>query len=82
MQESLTNIMRHSAAHTAAVTLSWSVEELRIQVVDDGPADGQSGAGAGLTGLRERVELFGGTLHAGPRSPAGFVVDARLPVQL
>ena len=35
--------------------------------------------GSGLVGMRERVNLFGGELHAGPHPDGGFVVDARLP---
>ena len=39
-----------------------------------------SGSGRGLHGLRERVELLGGELQAGPRPGGGFRVRAQLPV--
>jgi len=35
--------------------------------------------GHGITGMRERVEALGGTLHAGPRPAGGFRVSAVLP---
>jgi signal transduction histidine kinase len=38
------------------------------------------GSGRGLAGIRERVELFGGSLSAGPQAPYGFVVCADIPV--
>jgi hypothetical protein len=53
-----------------------------VTVTDDGkgtagPSDGQ---GHGLIGMRERVELFGGTVSAGPRPGGGYRVAATLPV--
>jgi signal transduction histidine kinase len=36
---------------------------------------------SGLVGMRERVHLFGGELHAGPGPDGGFTVDARLPIR-
>jgi hypothetical protein len=37
-------------------------------------------AGYGLVGMRERITLLGGTMHAGPREPAGWEVTATLPL--
>jgi signal transduction histidine kinase len=39
------------------------------------------GSGWGLAGLRERVELLGGSLHAGPRPDGGYEVTASIPTQ-
>ena len=82
-QESLTNVLRHSAARSARVTLRRLDGALQVTVTDDGPArTGQSGGGLGLRGLRERVVAHGGTFHAGPRADgaaAGFEVSATLP---
>jgi signal transduction histidine kinase len=84
IQESLTNVLRHSAARSARVTLHRLDGALQVTVSDDGPArPGQSGGGLGLRGLRERVAAHGGTFHAGPRADgaaAGFEVSATLPV--
>ena len=46
--------------------------------------DGQGGTadpskGAGLTGMKERVKVYGGTLATGPSPSGGFVVHAVLP---
>jgi len=87
IQESLTNVLRHSAARSARVALRRLDGALQVTVTDDGPArpprPGQSGGGLGLPGLRERVAAHGGTFRAGPRTDGaatGFEVSATLPV--
>ena len=82
VQESLTNTRKHGGlAAAAAVTLRYEPDGLLVQVTDDGlgaaaPGDG---AGHGLTGMRERIEMYGGTVQAGPLPGGGYQVTARLP---
>jgi signal transduction histidine kinase len=81
VQESLTNTRKHAGlAATAAVTLRYEPEELIIEVIDDGiAATAGEGSGHGLAGMRERVGMYGGTIHAGPLPGGGFGVTARIP---
>jgi signal transduction histidine kinase len=81
MQEGLTNSLKHArAAHVRAV-LRYREDELQVDVADDGVAGGNGvGTGRGLAGMRERVEVFGGTLEAGPRPSGGWTLHATFPV--
>ena len=85
VQESLSNASQH--AHGAAVTVSVDHETNAVQLrVTNGPGDpadppgNERGPGHGLTGMRERVALLGGSLSAGPAPDGGFVVSAVLPL--
>lgn len=83
VQEGLTNVLKHAGPKaTAYVQLEWARSGLGVVVSDDGrgAAAGGDGEGAGLSGLRERVAVFGGTLRAGPRRGGGYVVRASIPV--
>jgi signal transduction histidine kinase len=86
VQESLTNVARHSRAHAARVRLGFSESELTVQVDDEGvgrvPAgQGDGGGGNGIAGMRERAAALGGALDAGPRRDRGFRVWASLPLR-
>src|SRR5690606_40477956 len=85
MQESLTNVLRHSGASRAQVRVRRAGAELMVDVVDDGsggvPGQGADGGGTGIAGMRSRAEAFGGTLDAGPGVCGGFVVRARIPIR-
>ena len=83
IQEALTNARRHAAgASSVEVTVDWSEAGLRLRVRDDGTsAEETTGAGHGLIGMRERVQLYGGSLRTGPSGPSGFLVEAVLPVE-
>ena len=84
VQEALTNVTRHAGSATATVRLTYGGRDLTVQVDDDGPgseADGASGGGKGIQGMRERVAALGGELEAGPRPDGGFRVRARLPLE-
>lgn len=83
VQEALTNTMKHAGPAAAVVRIHYGPDEVEVEVRDDGRgASGHegSGHGHGLLGMRERVELFGGELRAGPQPGGGFLVRARLPV--
>jgi signal transduction histidine kinase len=82
VQESLTNARKHGGpTATATVTLRFGEGEVAITVTDDGRGTTAraDGLGHGLIGMRERVELFGGTVSAGPRPGGGYQVAATLP---
>jgi signal transduction histidine kinase len=86
VQESLTNARKHGGPTvTTAVTLRFCEDQLGIVVTDDGRARaagdaGPDGLGHGLIGMRERVEVYGGTVTAGPRPGGGWRVTAMLPL--
>ena len=83
VQEALTNTLKHASATRAWVDVRFGDSEVDVSVRDDGigaAANGGAGSGRGLVGMRERVELFGGKLEAGPRGDGGYAVTARLPL--
>ncbi|GIF01399.1 sensor histidine kinase [Paractinoplanes rishiriensis] len=85
VQEALTNVVRHAAPASCRVAVVGDRDEVRVEVVDDGPgqrvlpATGRTGHG--LIGMRERVLMYGGEFHAGPRVQGGFGVSARIPCE-
>ena len=80
VQEALSNSRRHAPGAGIDVDLRYGPDELRVRVRDNGPAVGTGAAGHGLTGMRERAAMIGGTLTAGPAYPSGFLVEAVLPI--
>ncbi|MEC3977471.1 sensor histidine kinase [Amycolatopsis sp. H20-H5] len=85
VQESLTNVRKHAPGSSATVELRYHPGGLDVEVrntAPTGPGDPAltgSGSGAGLAGLRQRVELIGGRLEAAPLSGGGYRVNAILP---
>lgn len=90
-QESLTNVLKHAGVGARVIiTESWLPESLALTVTDIVGGDVRTGAavseplagiGLGLIGMRERVELVGGTFSAEPTTD-GYRVQAILPFQL
>jgi signal transduction histidine kinase len=82
VQEALTNAQRHAPGAPVTVHLARGHDDLVIRVVDDGSGvSAAHGAGIGLRGMRERIEMYGGCLDVGPREDhPGWRVTARIPV--
>ncbi|MEV5297672.1 sensor histidine kinase [Amycolatopsis methanolica] len=82
MQESLTNVAKHTGPGArASVRVDTGGGQVLVEVTDTGVVrDGGSEPGYGLVGLRDRVDLVGGTLEAGPHGD-GWRVRALIPVE-
>jgi signal transduction histidine kinase len=81
VQEALTNVVKHASPAHAFVVVRYTGGSVEVEVTDDGSRSINGKAvGYGLAGMRERVELHGGTLETGTRREGGFRVKARLPV--
>ena len=92
-QEALTNVRKHASADRVEIRLDYAASGARLVVEDFTPrdrlaaydvghADGAgraNGSGYGLTGMRERAELLGGTLTTGP-TDTGYRVDLWVPL--
>ncbi len=84
VQESLSNASQHAPGAPVTVSVDQGGGAVLLRVAN-GPGRavtpaGGPGQGNGLTGMRERVALLGGSLSAGPDADGGFVVSAVLPV--
>lgn len=89
VREALTNVLRHAGPTTVRLSVARSDGTIQVVVDDDGqnpghrhqpwPAEPESGARHGLTGVRERVKAYGGTLAACP-TRQGFRVHASIPI--
>jgi signal transduction histidine kinase len=94
VQESLTNARRHAPGAAVSVAVAVDDSGARVVVANGPPGKGSGSAsgrrvadsdrqdrrsGHGLAGMRERVQLTGGTLTAGPTGQGGWRVEARLP---
>jgi signal transduction histidine kinase len=81
-QEALTNVRRHARARRVDLRLDYERRGTRLTVDDDGKgaprAPAAPGGGYGLTGMRERAELLGGSLSAAPTG-SGYHVELWIP---
>jgi PAS domain S-box-containing protein len=83
-QEALNNIVKHSQANSAHVEISANPSGVRLRIRDDGrgfDSDGvNSDAGIGLTGMRERMRLVGGSLLVRSEPTRGTEILAQVPL--
>ncbi len=85
LQESLSNIVRHSQATKAEVTLSWSERTFSMVVKDNGvgiyPNDKRKANSFGIAGIKERVNALGGELIIDSSAGDGTVLSVNIPVE-
>ena len=85
VQEALTNVRKHAPGSGVRVEVRYEADRVRLRVWNSAPTAvvdrelASSGSGSGLKGLRQRVELVGGTFESGPRPDGGFCVESVLP---
>ncbi|MGI5236588.1 sensor histidine kinase [Dactylosporangium sp. CA-139066] len=70
VREALTNVRKHAPGAAVRIRLAYTPDQVEVEVCDGGSAMHSAlrdaGTGYGLAGLRERAELLGGKLDAGP----------------
>jgi signal transduction histidine kinase len=82
VQEALTNTLKHGGPDVrASVEVAYDRDAVSVLVADDGrgPASLDDGAGHGLLGMRQRIEVHDGTVVTRPRPGGGFEVRATVP---
>jgi two-component system sensor histidine kinase UhpB len=82
LQEALTNIVRHSRATAVQVSCRVEPEAVVLVVVDDGSGRLESlstGSGSGLMGMRERLQMVGGSLQVEQAQPQGICLRLTVP---
>ena len=82
-QEGLTNIQKHGRASRAVIAVTFAGDEARLHIADNGdgfdPTSAQRNGGYGLQGMRERLEVVGGTLRIESQPGMGAALDAVVP---
>ena len=85
VQEALTNVLKHAGGASCRVVLCWRDFSIELEIIDDGSpdelTDREARPGRGIVGMRERAEMYGGTLDAHAEPERGFVVCARIPLE-
>lgn len=82
-QESFTNILKHSGATTAELSVRLDANNLSMSICDNGSglsADGKASSGQGMAGMRHRIQALGGTIQFLPREEGGTEVRVRVPL--
>ena len=86
VQEGLNNVVKHSGASEAHVTLSGERDALLLSIADFGRGFNvgamANGDGLGLESMRERLRLIGGELTIRSQAGQGTRIDARVPLRI
>nr|MBL8410580.1 ATP-binding protein [Dechloromonas sp.] len=84
VQEALTNVVRHSAAHHCSVRITGNEQEVSLSIEDDGKGLPDAGLveRGGLLGMAERVEMAGGRLTLTGSPQGGLGITVLLPLKI
>ncbi|KDN21762.1 sensor histidine kinase [Amycolatopsis rifamycinica] len=77
--EALTNVVKHSGANSAAVTVWREGDRLHLRVTDDGHGGADENGGSGLRGIRRRIEAYDGRLVLSSPPGGPTRMDVELP---
>jgi len=79
--EALTNVRKHAAATLVEIVLAFRPDgRVHLRVHDNGRGSSRLDGGFGLTGIRERAEMLGGSVAYHTAMDEGFTLDMELPV--
>jgi signal transduction histidine kinase len=78
VRECLTNAGRHAPGETLAVSVAWDADGVCIEARNPAPSPSSATPGRGLTGIRHRAELLGGTFQLS-HADGSFTVRVRIP---
>jgi len=78
-QEGLTNVRKHAQATRVEVALVYDNSKVGLSIDDDGQGIGETSNGYGLLGLRERVQLVGGTIDIRIAPDQGCRLEVEIP---
>lgn len=84
VQEALTNVRKHAPGATVTVSIRRQADEIVAAILNTAGSHQVTplpSTHQGLVGLRERAELLGGTVTAGPTPTGGFLLELRLPIR-
>ncbi len=81
IQEGIQNALKHSKASLVEIRMDYTnLQQIRLNLIDNGTGALKVGMGYGLTGMEERINLLGGTIQYGNLPDRGFGIFIEVPL--